>query len=174
MNAGAYGGEIWSYVNEVEIINRKGKTKIYEKKEFDISYRSVSISSDEWFISCKMKLGISKQKIVSERIKNMLRERANQQPLGKLSCGSVFRNPPNQYAAKLIDLCGLKGKRVGGAIISDKHSNFIINTGNATSSDIEKLIEFVQATVYEKHSIKLVPEVRIIGKNFTEVNDAIA
>ena len=91
-----------------------------------------------------------------------------------MSCGSVFRNPPNQYAAKLIDLCGLKGKRVGGAIISDKHSNFIINTGNATSSDIEKLIEFVQATVYEKHSIKLVPEVRIIGKNFTEVNDAIA
>ena len=174
MNAGAYGGEIWSYVNEVEIINRKGKTKIYEKKEFDIRYRSVSISSDEWFISCKMKLGNSKQKIVSERIKNMLRERATQQPLGKLSCGSVFRNPPNQYAAKLIDLCGLKGKRVGGAIISDKHSNFIINTGNATSSDIEKLIEFVQATVYEKHSIKLVPEVRIIGKNFTEVNDAIA
>ena len=171
---GGLSGAVVSVVGLFSELKKLNETKIYEKKEFDISYRSVSISSDEWFISCKMKLGISKQKIVSERIKNMLRERATQQPLGKLSCGSVFRNPPNQYAAKLIDLCGLKGKRVGGAIISDKHSNFIINTGNATSSDIEKLIEFVQATVYEKHSIKLVPEVRIIGKNFTEVNDAIA
>lgn len=148
--------------------------RIFGKEKFDVSYRTVSIKEDEWFVACRMKLSTSTKTIVSERIKKLLKGRADQQPLGQLSCGSVFRNPPNQYAAKLIDLCGLKGKRVGGAIISDKHSNFIINTGNATSSDIEKLIEFVQATVYEKHSIKLVPEVRIIGKNFTEVNDAIA
>ena len=173
MNAGAYGGEIWSYVNEVEVINRKGTLKVYEKNEFDISYRTVSISNDEWFISCKMKLEISNRTIVNERIKKMLNQRASQQPLGKLSCGSVFRNPPNQHAAKLIDLCGLKGKKVGGAMISDKHSNFIINTGNATSLDIEKLIEFVQEVVYEKHSIKLIPEVRIIGENNNKVKDAI-
>ena len=173
MNAGAYGGEIWSYVNEVEVINRKGTSKVYEKNEFDISYRTVSISNDEWFISCKMKLEISNRTIVNERIKKMLNQRASQQPLGKLSCGSVFRNPPNQHAAKLIDLCGLKGKKVGGAMISDKHSNFIINTGNATSLDIEKLIEFVQEVVYEKHSIKLIPEVRIIGENHNKVKDAI-
>ena len=173
MNAGAYGGEIWSYVNEVEVINRKGTSKVYEKNEFDISYRTVSISNDEWFISCKMKLEISNRTIVNDRIKKMLNQRASQQPLGKLSCGSVFRNPPNQHAAKLIDLCGLKGKKVGGAMISDKHSNFIINTGNATSLDIEKLIEFVQEVVYEKHSIKLIPEVRIIGENHNKVKDAI-
>ena len=173
MNAGAYGGEIWSYVNEVEVINRKGTLKVYEKNEFDISYRTVSISNDEWFISCKMKLEISNRTIVNDRIKKMLNQRASQQPLGKLSCGSVFRNPPNQHAAKLIDLCGLKGKKVGGAMISDKHSNFIINTGNATSLDIEKLIEFVQEVVYEKHSIKLIPEVRIIGENNNKVKDAI-
>ena len=165
MNAGAYGGEIWSYIKEVETINRKGKREIFEKDKFDINYRSVSISENEWFIACKMKLEISTRTVVSDRIKKMLSERANGQPLGKLSCGSVFRNPTNQHAAKLIELCGLKGKKVGGAVISDKHSNFIINTGNATSLDIEQLIEFIQACVYEKYDIKLIPEVRIIGES---------
>jgi UDP-N-acetylmuramate dehydrogenase len=165
MNAGAYGGEIWSYIKEVETINRKGKREIFEKDKFDINYRSVSISENEWFIACKMKLEISTRTVVSDRIKKMLSERADGQPLGKLSCGSVFRNPTNQHAAKLIELCGLKGKKVGGAVISDKHSNFIINTGNATSLDIEQLIEFIQACVYEKYDIKLIPEVRIIGES---------
>ena len=165
MNAGAYGGEIWSYIKEVETINRKGKREIFEKNKFDINYRSVSISENEWFIACKMKLEISTRTVVNDRIKKMLSERADGQPLGKLSCGSVFRNPTNQHAAKLIELCGLKGKKVGGAVISDKHSNFIINTGNATSLDIEQLIEFIQACVYEKYDIKLIPEVRIIGES---------
>ena len=165
MNAGAYGGEIWSYIKEVETINRKGKREIFEKNKFDINYRSVSISENEWFIACKMKLEISTRTVVNDRIKKMLSERADGQPLGKLSCGSVFKNPTNQHAAKLIELCGLKGKKVGGAVISDKHSNFIINTGNATSLDIEQLIEFIQACVYEKYDIKLIPEVRIIGES---------
>ncbi len=170
MNAGAYGGEIWSYVKEVEIINREGIRKILGKKEFDISYRSVSISKNEWFIACKMKLETSTSSLVSGRIKEMLKERADEQPLGQLSCGSVFRNPPNQYAAKLIDECGLKGKRIGGAIVSEKHGNFIINTGNATSLDIEQLMEFIQESVYEKYAIKLIPEVRIIGEGNKEAN----
>ena len=173
MNAGAYGGEIWSYIKEVETINRKGKREIFEKNKFDINYRSVSISENEWFIACKMKLEISTRTVVSDCIKKMLSERADGQPLGKLSCGSVFRNPTNQHAAKLIELCGLKGKKVGGAVISDKHSNFIINTGNATSLDIEQLIEFIQACVYEKYDIKLIPEVRIIGKSNKEESNAL-
>ena len=173
MNAGAYGGEIWSYIKEVETINRKGKREIFEKNKFDINYRSVSISENEWFIACKMKLEISTRTVVNDRIKKMLSERADGQPLGKLSCGSVFRNPTNQHAAKLIELCGLKGKKVGGAVISDKHSNFIINTGNATSLDIEQLIEFIQACVYEKYNIKLIPEVRIIGESNKEESNAL-
>ena len=173
MNAGAYGGEIWSYIKEVETINRKGKREIFEKNKFDINYRSVSISENEWFIACKMKLEISTRTVVNDRIKKMLSERADGQPLGKLSCGSVFRNPTNQHAAKLIELCGLKGKKVGGAVISDKHSNFIINTGNATSLDIEQLIEFIQACVYEKYDIKLIPEVRIIGESNKEESNAL-
>ena len=173
MNAGAYGGEIWSYIKEVETINRKGKREIFEKNKFDINYRSVSISENEWFIACKMKLEISTRTVVNDRIKKMLSERADGQPLGKLSCGSVFRNPTNHHAAKLIELCGLKGKKVGGAVISDKHSNFIINTGNATSLDIEQLIEFIQACVYEKYNIKLIPELRIIGKSNKEESNAL-
>ena len=76
----------------------------------------------------------------------------------------MFRNPPNDHAARLIDSCGLKGKQIGGASVSEKHANFIINSENACSADIEQLILFVQKTVYEKYEIKLIPEVRIIGE----------
>lgn len=164
MNAGAYGGEVWRYVKQVETLNRNGERKICTKDQFEIGYRSVSIPEDEWFIACNMELEISDKEIVEQRIRNILSERAEAQPLGKLSCGSVFRNPPDDHAARLIDSCGLKGKQVGGATVSEKHANFIINSGNATSLDIEQLIELVQATVYEKHAVKLIPEVRVIGE----------
>lgn len=164
MNAGAYGGEIWSYVKQVETINRKGERQFYSSDDFDFAYRSVSLAEDEWFVACTLILDYSKKELIEDKIKNILTERAEAQPLGQHSCGSVFRNPENDHAARLIDDCGLKGKQIGGAVVSEKHANFIINTGNATSSDIEKLIETVQATVYEKHAIRLIPEVRIIGK----------
>jgi UDP-N-acetylmuramate dehydrogenase len=111
-----------------------------------------------------MELEVSDKVVVENRIKTMLSERAASQPLGQNSCGSVFRNPPENYAAKLIESSGLKGKQIGGAAVSEKHANFIINTGTATSNDIEQLIQFVQSTVHEKHNINLIPEVRIIGE----------
>ncbi len=163
MNAGAYGGEIWRNVNQVETINRKGERKIYAKQHFEIAYRSVSIPKDEWFTACKIELELSARSVVEKRIKTMLSERAEAQPLGQLSCGSVFRNPPKDHAARLIEACGLKGRHLGGACVSEKHANFIINMGDATSSDIEQLIELIRATVYEKHAVKLIPEVRVIG-----------
>lgn len=164
MNAGAYGGETWGYVKSVETINRKGKIKLYSRSDFDIGYRNVSLVEDEWFTSCTLTLGISEQEEVEQSMKNILAERAEAQPLGQHSCGSVFRNPDNEHAARLIEMSGLKGKQIGGAIVSEKHANFIINTGNASSADIESLIELVQATVLEKHGIKLIPEVRVIGE----------
>jgi UDP-N-acetylmuramate dehydrogenase len=164
MNAGAYGGEIWDYVKQVEIINRNGDRQFYSSDQFEIGYRSVSLADDEWFIACALELEISNKEQIEKSIKGILSERAEAQPLGQHSCGSVFRNPENDHAASLIDSCGLKGKQWGGATVSEKHANFIINTGNATSLDIEKLIELVQATVHEKHSVKLIPEVRIIGE----------
>ncbi len=164
MNAGAYGGEIWRYVKQVETINRKGDRQTYSSDQFEIAYRSVSLANDEWFIAGTLELEISNKEQIEKSIKKMLSERAESQPLGQHSCGSVFRNPENDHAARLIDSCGLKGKQYGGATVSEKHANFIINTGNASSLDIEKLIELVQAAVYEKHAVKLIPEVRIIGE----------
>ena len=166
MNAGAYGGDIWKNLNHVETINREGQCKIYAKENFDIAYRSVPIPEDEWFIACKIKLEISTKSIVEKDIKIMLSERALAQPLGQLSCGSVFRNPSEHHAAKLIENCELKGKHIGGAYVSEKHANFIINMGDATSADIERLIKLVYKTVYEKHAVKLVPEVRIVGASW--------
>jgi len=163
MNAGAYGGEIWRNVKQVETINRKGERKVYPRDHFEIAYRSVSLPDDEWFTACKIELEISDKSIVEKKIKTMLSERAEAQPLGQLSCGSVFRNPPEDHAARLIDSCGLKGSHVGGAYVSEKHANFIINTGDATSTDIEQLIELIRTTVNEKQGIKLIPEVRVIG-----------
>ncbi len=165
MNAGAYGGEIWRCVKQVETINRKGVSKKYAKEHFEIAYRSVSIPEDEWFTGCKIALENSSKTVVENSIKTMLSERAEAQPLGQLSCGSVFRNPPGDHAARLIEACGLKGKYIGGACVSEKHANFIVNMGDATSSDIEALIEFILTTVYEKHGVKLVAEVRIIGNS---------
>jgi UDP-N-acetylmuramate dehydrogenase len=168
MNAGAYGGEIWDYVEQVEIINRNGQRKIYSSNQFEVAYRSVSLADDEWFVACTLKLDVSNKEQVEKKIKAILSERAEAQPLGQHSCGSVFRNPENDHAARLIDACGLKGTQFGGATVSEKHANFIINTGNATALDIEKLIELVQTTVYEKHAVKLIPEVRIIGNKGSE------
>lgn len=164
MNAGAYGGEIWNYVTQVETINRVGDCNTYTKDKFDITYRSVSIPDGQWFINANVALEKSSKEVVDISIREMLAERAEAQPLGQYSCGSVFRNPPNDHAARLIEVCGLKGKTVGGASVSEKHANFIINSNKASSSDIEQLIELVQATVYEKHTITLIPEVRIIGE----------
>lgn len=164
MNAGAYGGEIWRNVKQAETINRKGERKTYPKKHFEIAYRSVSLPDDEWFTRCTIELEVSEKSIVEKHIKTMLSERAEAQPLGQLSCGSVFRNPPEDHAARLIESCGLKGTYVGGACVSEKHANFIINMGDATSSDIEGLVELIMATVYERHAVKLIPEVRVIGK----------
>ena len=98
-----------------------------------------------------------------ERIRELLARRSQTQPMGEFSCGSVFRNPPGDHAARLIEACGLKGRRIGGARVSDKHANFIINAGAATAADIERLIEVVAAEVEQKHGVRLHPEVRIIG-----------
>jgi len=99
-----------------------------------------------------------------EAMKEMLERRKATQPLGLPSCGSVFRNPPGDHAARLIEAAGLKGYRIGGAEVSPKHANFIINTGNATATDIEELIEHVRQTVIEQHGVELRHEVRIVGE----------
>jgi len=164
MNAGAFGGETWPLVVEVETINRKGEVTKRSANEFEYGYRHVKGPAEEWFVSVTLKLKKQQLKTNTVDIKQLLAKRALTQPTGVASCGSVFRNPDGLYAAQLIEDCGLKGKRIGGAVVSGKHANFIINENKATASDIESLIELIQETVKQQRGILLQTEVRIVGE----------
>lgn len=168
MNAGAFGGETWPLVVEVETMNHQGEIKKRGASEFEFGYRSVKGLCDEWFVSATLKLKKRKPDAQQTKsntidIKQLLARRAATQPTGVASCGSVFRNPEGGYAAQLIEDCGLKGRRIGGAVVSQKHANFIINEKHATASDIESLIKLVQKTVKEEKGVLLQPEVKIVG-----------
>ena len=163
MNAGAHGGETWERVRAVTTIDRRGKVHERSPEDFTIGYRSVAGKDDEWFVEAlfEFEAGIAASQ---ETLKELLARRKDTQPLGLPSCGSVFRNPEGEFAARLIEAAGLKGHRIGGAEVSDKHANFIINRSAATAQDIESLIKHVQSTVAEVHGIDLVREVRIVGE----------
>ena len=180
MNAGCYGTETWDRVTQVTAINRQGEITVRKPADYAIGYRHVrslyrlSSSSysngsesempDEWFVGGRFRLDSGDTATSREKIKQLLTLRVASQPLNKPNAGSVFRNPPGDHAARLIESCGLKGKTIGGAVVSAKHANFIINAGQASATDIETLIELVQKTVAEKTGIELIPEVRIIGE----------
>jgi UDP-N-acetylmuramate dehydrogenase len=164
MNAGAVGGETWPLVVEVETLNRKGEITKRCANEFEYGYRHVKGPAEEWFVSATLKLKKQQLKNNTIDIKQLLAKRALTQPTGVASCGSVFRNPEGHYAARLIEDCGLKGKRIGGAVVSTKHANFIINENKASAADIESLITLIQKSVKHKHGISLQTEVRIVGE----------
>jgi UDP-N-acetylmuramate dehydrogenase len=163
MNAGAYGGETWERVESVRTIDRSGAIHERAPGEYTVGYRSVSGPSNEWFIEANLRFDAAVEPS-KEAMNEMLERRRRTQPLGLPSCGSVFRNPPGDHAARLIEAAGLKGFSIGGAEVSEKHANFIINRGDATATDIEELIEHVRQTVIEQHGIELVHEVRIVGE----------
>ena len=165
MNAGAFGGETWSMVDEVSTVHRNGACWIRTRDDFEIGYRSVEGPENEFFVAAKFMLKTGDGVESRKRIKALLAKRVASQPLNLPSCGSVFRNPPGDYAARLIEASGIKGYTIGGACVSEKHANFIVNQGRARAADIEKLIEFVQSEVERKQGVKLIPEVRIIGES---------
>ena len=165
MNAGAFGGETWPLVIEVETMNRKGEIKKRLADEFEYSYRHVEGLDGEWFVSATLQLSKHREDNKTIDIKQLLAKRSATQPTGVASCGSVFRNPEGFYAAQLIEECGLKGRRIGGAVVSEKHANFIINDNRATAADIESLIGFIQKTVADERGVLLQPEVRIVGES---------
>lgn len=162
MNAGAHGGETWERVKQVKTIDRFGVIRDREPGDYKIAYRSVTGPTDEWFVEATLEFDPNVNASM-ETLKTMLDQRKTTQPLGLPSCGSVFRNPPDDHAARLIEAAGLKGYRIGGAEVSDKHANFIINRSEASASDVESLIQHVQETVAKVHGVKLVHEVRIVG-----------
>jgi UDP-N-acetylmuramate dehydrogenase len=163
MNAGAFGGETWRHVVAVEVIDRRGHYQRRPASDFEVGYRSVRGPASEWFLSADMEFP-SDDTVDRAAIREMLARRKATQPIGELSCGSVFRNPPDDYAARLIEAAGLKGHRIGGATVSEKHANFIINTGDASATDIEQLIDYVRSVVRRLHGVNLHPEVRVIGE----------
>ena len=163
MNAGAHGGETWERVESVRTIDRHGEIHERAPAEYSVGYRSVTGPTDEWFVEATFRFDPDVTPSI-ETLNTMLERRKQTQPLGLPSCGSVFRNPPNDHAARLIEAAGLKGFSIGGAQVSEKHANFIINTGTATATDIEELIEHVRQTVIDVHGVALVHEVRIVGE----------
>lgn len=163
MNAGAFGGETWDAVESVETIDRKGVVRTRTAADFNVAYRSVVGTTDEWFLGATLLLDSDRDADLSS-ITTLMRERSSSQPLGQRSCGSVFRNPPGGFAAQLIEAAGLKGLSVGDAVVSEKHANFIINTGAARAEDVERLIEKVRDRVEADSGVALELEVRILGE----------
>ncbi|NNE38933.1 MAG: UDP-N-acetylmuramate dehydrogenase, partial [Gammaproteobacteria bacterium] len=169
MNAGAFGGEIWDVIHSVTTINRQGIERVRSREEFNVGYRSVELEKDEWFLTASLNLQSDTSQNSKAILKDLLGRRSDSQPIGEASCGSVFKNPDTGApAAKLIDKCGLKGLAIGGAVVSEKHANFILNSGNASAEDIEKLICKVQQVVKEQFDVMLIPEVRMIGTSLHE------
>jgi UDP-N-acetylmuramate dehydrogenase len=163
MNAGAHGGETWERVRSVTTIDRRGEVHERAPEDFSVGYRNVRGPAPEWFLSAVLEFDPAVDPSM-DVLKDMLARRKNTQPLGVPSCGSVFRNPPGDHAARLIESAGLKGHRIGGAEVSTKHANFIINRGGASAAEIERLISHVHRTVLDVHGIELVHEVRIVGE----------
>ncbi len=164
MNAGAWGGETWDRVVAVETVDRRGVRRQRMPGDFEVGYRHVRGPEGEWFVAAELALEAGDGAGSMARIRDLLEQRARTQPTGVASCGSVFRNPQGDHAARLIEAAGLKGTRVGGAQVSEKHANFIINTGDATAADLEALILRVQACVERVHGVRLEPEVRMVGE----------
>jgi UDP-N-acetylmuramate dehydrogenase len=163
MNAGAFGGETWQSVESVETVDRHGTIRTRARDVFTVGYRSVRGVEGEWFLSALFRF--ERDPVTTTAgLKKMMARRSESQPLGEPSCGSVFRNPSGDFAGRLIEAAGMKGARIGGAVVSDKHANFIVNTGHATARDIELLIDKVRAEVAAKFGVTLEPEVRIVGE----------
>ncbi|HEX8758336.1 MAG TPA: UDP-N-acetylmuramate dehydrogenase [Steroidobacteraceae bacterium] len=184
MNAGAFGGETWRHVVEVETIDRGGREHRRPAGEYQVSYRHIEPPvPQEWFLAARLRFDVREQtdKLQGEsaapatgdfepmdHLNALLDQRKATQPIGEWSCGSVFTNPPGDHAARLIEAAGLKGLAVGGASVSMKHANFIINHGAASAADVESLIARVQDEVERAHGVRLQPEVRIVGQSAGE------
>lgn len=166
MNAGCYGGETWNHVVSVETVDRAGTLRTRHGADYEIGYRHVEARDrgEEWFVAGHFAFRAGEEAAGMAAMKSLLSRRVATQPLNRPNAGSVFRNPPGDHAARLIESCGLKGFTIGGAQVSPKHSNFIVNLGTASAADIEGVVDHVEATVRAKTGVSLVREVRIVGE----------
>lgn len=173
MNAGCHGGETWRHVSRVLLLDRSGRRVVRRPDEFDIGYRHVAPKAsrdetrDEIFAAAWFRFPPGDKDLARQRIRELLARRIATQPLKLPNAGSVFRNPPGDHAARLIEAAGLKGAWLGAAQVSEMHANFVVNPeGKATASEIEMLVEKIQRIVAEKFGVQLVREVRIVGEQW--------
>jgi len=184
MNAGCFGAETWEIVARVHTLDRTGTLRVRAPEDYEIDYRHVRLKeaggrkkeegdhpssliphpSEEWFVAASFRLARGDRETSRRKIRELLQRRLATQPLSEPNAGSVFRNPHGDFAARMIEACGLKGHRIGAAMISDKHANFIVNLGGARAADIERLIELAEKRIREKFGIALEREVRIVGE----------
>jgi UDP-N-acetylmuramate dehydrogenase len=165
MNAGAFGGETWQRVIAVETVDRHGVVRERGPGDYAVGYREVRGPAGEWFLSGTLRLEPGDATAAQLQIRQLLDRRAATQPTSQPSGGSTFRNPPGDFAARLIEAAGLKGLTIGGAQVSEKHANFIVNVGDATAADIEALIAAVRERVLAVHGVALRAEVHVVGES---------
>ena len=163
MNAGAYGSEMKDIVLDVEYVSLLGQMELLRADKLDFSYRHSAFSNHIGIITgVRLKLKRDDPEAIKERMKDLMERRKASQPLDMPSAGSVFKRPVNGYAAQLIDEAGLKGLKIGGAQVSEKHAGFIVNTGGATARDVKMLIDKVRAIVLERTGVELETEIRVL------------
>lgn len=164
MNAGAYGGDTWSLVERIECLDREGNISWFRKSEIEYRYRHVELPENNWVIGAEIRLNPIRGLDLLRRIRELLKTRGVSQPVQTANAGSVFKNPENDFAARLLEEAGMKGVAIGDAEYSTKHANFIINRGKARAVDIERLITLGRKRVKEQFGIEMEPEVRIVGE----------
>jgi UDP-N-acetylmuramate dehydrogenase len=170
MNAGCYGSETWDVVKRVTTVDRHGELHRRDAAEFVATYRHIEKPvADEWFVAAWLALPQGDAQEAAQKIKALLAKRLASQPLNLPSAGSTFRNPEGDFAARLVEASGLKGYTIGGAQVSEKHANFIVNIGGATALDIEMLIQHMRETVREKQGVTLQQEIKVMGEYEVEV-----
>ncbi|AWX57165.1 MULTISPECIES: UDP-N-acetylmuramate dehydrogenase [Brevibacillus] len=165
MNAGAHGSDLSRILIDAEILFENGESKVLSNEELSFSYRTSLLQKQKGIVlEARFQLRTGDRKEIAGTLAANKERRRNTQPLQMPCAGSVFRNPPNDHAGRLIEAAGLKGYRIGGAQVSEKHSNFIVNCGGATAADVLTLIDHVRSTILEKNGIDLHPEVLVVGE----------
>ena len=163
MNAGAYGSELEQIVDQVEIMTPRGIPISFVRAEMTFGYRNSHLAAGTVVMRVRMALGKEEPAEVSAKLRELARKRKASQPSGSPNSGSMFRNPPGDYAGRLIDAAGLKGKRVGACQISERHGNFIVNHGGAKAMDVWQLMKIARSEVQKKFGVELIPEVKLLG-----------
>ena len=164
MNAGAYGGEMKDILSWADVLDEERKLRRLSAEELELGYRTSRVKKEGWIVTgAELKLKFGDPEKIREKIEELKAARTSKQPLEYPSAGSTFKRPEGYFAGKLIMDAGLRGFRVGGAQVSEKHCGFVINTGNATAADVRELMRQIQEKVWEKYQVRLEPEVRFLG-----------